>query len=55
MAGIPTGIAACFLSSSMANCIIPVPPMDSNKNGVQQPTVSQGIKNGAFVLTRGAL
>ena len=50
MVEILPGHAACFRSSTMANCIIPAPPMDTKRNGAQQQTISPKIKSGDFVL-----
>lgn len=52
MAGILTAIAACFLLNSMANFIIPAPPMDAQRNGAQQQIITLRTRSGDFVSTR---
>ena len=44
------GHAACSRLSTMENCIIPAPLMDTKRNGAQQQMISLKMRSGDFVL-----
>ena len=52
MPGIPPETAAHFPSGIMVKSIIPAPLTDTQRNGVQQRTITQKTRNGDSVLTR---